>query len=242
MLCNHDTDFFLETITAAQGRRYNVLPPDTEPLVGRNISRDDVAGFFNALKLNEQHTAIVRLVNTYQVADHEMIIEHTGFKFKKFKKVIDECIMCGLVYENNIETEFMDMQKEYYWYLIDTGGIYVLETVKEKYRVIPFTSSLGDKYKLYLKSRFLFDNRGNVKFSSLDCCETRKGKTYRVELMESASAKNYAEYKNTIFLVNLETLKLLNISEEAKLIARRLDSNGNCFYDVSSKNFIELEY
>jgi|GEM_PF-6324058 len=243
MLCNHDTDFFLDSITTAQGRRYNVLPPDSgvEPLVGRNISRDDVAGFFNALKLNDQHTAAVKFINTYQIADHEMLIEHMEMNFKKFKRLIDECIAHGLVYENIIVTEFTGIEKEYHWYLIDTGGIYVLESLKERYKILPFTTCLEEKYKIYLKAQFLFDNNEFVKFKNMDHCETRNGKTYRVELIEEVHMKSADDYKNTIFIVNLETLKKLNISELVKTMAKNLAGSGNKFYDVSSKNFIDLD-
>ncbi|NPV73335.1 MAG: hypothetical protein HPY89_06000 [Pelotomaculum sp.] len=242
MLCNHDTDFFLETITAVKGRRYNVMPPETEPIVGRNISRDDVAGFFNALKLNEQHVDLVKFVNKYQVADRDMIIEYMDLKFKKYKEIIEESVMHGLVYENIVKNEFNGWQKDYYWYFIDTGGIYVLESLKEKYKALPFTTGLGDKYKTYLKAQFLFENREYLKFKDIACCETKKGKIYRIELIENVSEKNIAEYKNTIFLVNLEALKLLNISEEVKSIAVKLNSSGNSFYDVSSKNFVNIDY
>ena len=242
MLCNHDTDVFLLTVTAAQGRRYNILPPDhgLEPLIGRNISRDDVAGFFNALKLNEQHADLVKFVNKYQMADRDMIIEHTNLKFKKYKEIIDESVLHGLVYENIIKSEFNGRQRDYYWYFIDTGGVYVLESLKEKCKTFPFTAGLDEKYKTYLKSQFLFDNRDFVEFKSHDHCETKKGETYRLELIEDVSMKTVREYKNTIFLVNLETLKLLNISEEVKSIATQMNGLGNSFYDISSKNFIEL--
>jgi hypothetical protein len=242
MLCNHDTDFFVETITAIQGRRYNILPPDSgvEPLIGRNISRDDVAGFFNALKLNKWHIDIIKFINTYQVADRDMIIEYTGLKFKRYKEIIEESIVHGLIYENIFKTGFDATQKEYYWYFIDTGGIYVLESLKDKYKMLPFTTELDEKYKIYIKSQFLFENRDSVRFKNNDHCETKNGKTYQIELIENVSMKNLTDYKNTIFLVNLETLKLLNISEEVKSIAARLNNSGNSFYDISSKNFIDL--
>ncbi len=242
MLCNHDTDLFIESMLTAQGRRYNVLPPDSgvEPLIGRNISRDDVAGFFHAFKLNEQHIDIVKFINAYQLADRDMIIEYTGLKFKRYKEIIEESIITGLIYENVIKTEFMAVQKEYYWYFIDTGGVYVLEQAREKYMMLPFTTPIAAKYKIYRKSQFLFDKRDFLIFKNLDYCEAKNRKTYKIEFIENVSMKNLKEYKNTIFLVNLETLKLMNINEEVKSIAVQLNTSGNNFYDINSKNFIEF--
>ena len=80
-LCNHDTDCFLEAIISVQGWRYNIPPdPDTEVIVSRNISKDDVAGFFKALVLSEEHKAVLTCVNNYLVTDTDMIVAHTEIK------------------------------------------------------------------------------------------------------------------------------------------------------------------
>ena len=41
--------------------------------------------------------------------------------------------------------------------MVDTGGVYILDEIGEKYNSIPFTLSVEEKYKRYVKARFIFN-------------------------------------------------------------------------------------
>ncbi|SHF26404.1 hypothetical protein SAMN02745133_02208 [Desulforamulus putei DSM 12395] len=235
MLCNYDTDYFMESIESTQGRRYNI--GFEEPLIGRNISKDDVAGYFKTLMLTKEHESILRFINYFQIADKDMIIPGIGIKFNKFKRLIEDCVITGLVYENRIKTE----EKEYFWYMVDTGGVYALEDMGEKYNSLPFTLSLEQKYKQYLKAQFVFDVQ--ELFAMIGCYkvkENQKGQVYNIELLEDVRVSEIPNYRFTIFLVNIKTLDALNINKYAKDLAKQLDCNGNKFYDISKKQFLDI--
>ncbi len=243
LLCNYETGFFLELIETESGRRYNILPPDSgmEPLVGRNISRDDVAGFFRSLILNEDHISLLKLVNHYTILEFDAIKSFLGFKFKECKKRIEECILTGLIFENHIKLEDV----EYFWYMVDTGGVYTLEEMdmKAEYNHMPFTTGLDQKYKQYLKSKFLIDNYDLYTFRSNTQITDKTGKTYGVVHLEDVKWSQMNEYDNTIFLVNLYVLEKLQINNIIlKDLARVLNKKNNSFYDIAGKTFLEIRY
>lgn len=243
LLCNYETDYFLESITAVSGRRYNILPPDTgaEPLVGRNISRDDVAGFFRTLILNENHISVLKLVNQYTILEFDAIKSFLGLKFKECKKRLEECILTGLIYENRIRTE----DAEYFWYMMDTGGVYALDdmNMKAEYNHLPFTTGLDQKYKLYMKSQFLIDNSDLYTFQINTRATDKKGKSYGIVHLEDVKCSQINEYDDTIFIVNLDVLEKLRINDLIfKELARVLSRKNNIFYDLAGKNFLEIRY
>lgn len=235
MLCNYDTDYFMESIESIQGRRYNI--GFEEPFVGRNISKDDVAGYFKTLTLAEEHKSILQFINWFQIADTDMIISYIGIKFSQFLKLKEICLLTGLIFENRIKTK----DKEFIWYMIDTGGVYALEDMGEKYNSLPFTLSLEQKYKHYLKAQFVFDIQ--ELFDMIGCYkvkENQNGQVYNVELLEDVRLSEIPNYRFTIFLVNRKTLDVLNINKYAKDLAKQLNCNGNKFYDISNKQFLEI--
>lgn len=242
LLCNYETNYFLESIKSFEGQRYNILPPDSKdkvkPLIGRNISKDDVAGFFRTLMLTENHILILKLVNKYQIVEFSVIKSLMDYKFKECKKYIKECILTGLIYENKLTLD----DKEYYWYLVDTGGVYALEDLNIEYKSLPFTTDIEHKYKHYLKSQFLIDNKELYTFKNFDCVIDNKGNKYRLEHMEDVLWQKTDEYKNTIFIVNLAILDKLNINELIfKDLALKLNKNNNYFYDMAEKSFLTLK-
>lgn len=259
MLCNYDTDYFLESILSAEGRRYNILSPlspekatennsknddeknkkaknKIEPLIGRNISNDDVAGFFKTLTLIENHKSILQFVNWFQIADSEMIVYYTGMNINQFKKIRETCILTGLLFENRIKTE----AKEYFWYMVDTGGVYALEDMGSKYNPLPFTLSLEQKYKYYLKAQFVFDMLDYFSMTDRYKIKDQNGQIYNIELLEDVKQSKITEYKNTVFLINREVLDFLNINKYAKSLAKQLNCNGNKFWDINEKHFLNI--
>ena len=234
MLCNYDTDYFLESIVSIQGRRYNI--GFEEPLIGRNISKDDVAGYFKTAILTEDHKSILQFINWFQIADAFMITSWLGLKYNTFRKEVELCIMCGLIFENRIKTE----AKEYFWYMVDTGGVYALEDMGSKCNPLPFTLSLEQKYKYYLKAQFVFDVLDY--FSMTDCYKIKdsNGRIYNIELLEDVKQSKVTEYKNTIFLINREVLDFLEINKYAKSLAKQLNCNGNKFWDINKKQFLNI--
>lgn len=235
MLCNYDTDYFLESVEAIQGRRYN-SPAGPDPLIGRNISKDDVAGFFKTLTLTEEDKSILKVVNQFQIADTEMIISGTGIKFNKFKKAKELCILTGLIFENHIKTE----KGEYFWYMVDTGGVYALDDMGEKYNQLPFTLSLEEKYKLYLKANFVFTVSGYFSMIDYYKVKDRSGQVYNIELLEDVKVSAIPNYKYTIFLLNRKTLDALNIEKPVKNLAKQLNCNRNKFFDIYRKEFLNI--
>ncbi|WP_333870959.1 hypothetical protein [Desulforamulus putei] len=234
MLCNYDTDYFIESIESIQGRRYNI--GFEEPFVGRNISKDDVGGYFKALTLTEEHKSILQFINWLQIVDSDMIIVYTGMKINQFRRLREICILTGLIFENRIKTE----GKEYFWYMVDSGGVYALEDMGVKYNALPFTMSLEQKYKYYLKAQFVFSVLEH--FTMIGCYKVKnqQGQVYNIELLEDVRLSEIPNYKSTIFLVNRKTLDVLNINKYAKDLAKQLNYNGNKFYDISSKQFLEI--
>jgi len=243
VLCNYETEYFLRSITATQGRRYNMLPADggIEPLVGRNISRDDVAGFFRTMILNEKHIKILKLVNQYTILEFSSIRPFLGYKFKECKKIITECIITGLIYENHVKLE----EEEYFWYMVDTGGVYALDdmNMKAEYNHVPFTTGLDQKYKQYVKSQFLIDNYDLYTFQSIDQVMDKKGKSYRLIHLEDVKLSQMKKYNNVIFIVNLDVLEKLKINDLVlKDVAQVLSENeNNIFYDMAGKSFLEIK-
>ena len=239
MLCNdsYDSDCFLESIISVQGWRYNV-PPDseTEVLFGRNISKDDVAGYFKALVLSDEHKSILTCVNNYLVADTDMIVAHTEIKFKQFKKIKEICIKTGLIFENKIKTN----EKEHLWYLIDTGGVYALEEMEQKYNNLPFTLSLEQKYKQYLKSLFAYQVANHYELVGMNSIKDKYGHVYIIELIEEVRISKIGEYDKTVFLVNMDTINKLGINKYVRDIAKELNKNQNMFYDISGKKFLKI--
>lgn len=240
LLCNYETEYFLDSITTVSGRRYNILPPDTgvEPLVGRNISRDDVAGFYRTFTLNEIHTSILKLVNQYTILEFDAIKSILGFKFKECKKRLEKCILTGLIYENRIRTE----DAEYFWYMVDTGGVYALDdmNMRAEHNHLPFTTGLDQKYKLYVKSQFLFDNSDLYTARTNTQVDDKKGKSYEIVHLEDVNWQWMNEYDNTIFIVNLDILEKLQVNDLILGLARELNKKNNNFYDMAGKNFLQI--
>ena len=237
MLCNHDTDCFLESIIAVQGWRYNIPPdPETEVKVGRNISKDDVSGFFKALILSDEHKSVLTCVNNLLIADTDIIMSYSGIKFKQFKKLKETCIQTGLIFENKIKTE----EKDYLWYMVDTGGIHALEDMGQKYNSIPFTLSLEKKYKLYIKSLFVYLVANHYELVAHYSIKDKYGNLYIIELIEEFKTSKLKEYNKTIFIINMDTIKKLGIESYVKDIAKKLNNNDNMFYDISGKKFLKI--
>jgi len=236
LLCNYETDYFLESITTKQGRRYN---SQTKPLVARNISKDDVAGFFRSLLLDENHISILKLINKFTILDFDSIKPFLGYKFKECKKRIEECILTGLIFENHIKLDDV----EYFWYMVDTGGLYVLDDMdmKSEYNHMPFTAGLDQKYKQYVKSRFLIDNYDLYTFRSNSQVTDKKGKSYGLIHLEEVRWSQLNKYDNTIFIVNLDVLENLRINDLLlKDVARVLSKRENTFYNIAQKSFLEI--
>ncbi|MBM7854917.1 hypothetical protein JOC37_001297 [Desulfohalotomaculum tongense] len=233
MLCNYDSDYFLESIESIEGRRYSNIK---KPLVNRNISKDDVAGFFRIFALAEEHKSVLKIINQFQIADTDMIISGTGLKFNRFKKIKEFCIITGLIFENHIKTE----DREYFWYMVDTGGVYALDDMGEKYNSLPFTLSLEQKYKLYLKANFVFTVSGYFTMIGHYKVKDRNGQVYNIELLEDVKVSKIPNYRSTIFLVNRKTLDALNINKYAKNLAKQLNGNENKFFDVNQKQFLNI--
>ncbi len=238
LLCNYETHYFLESITMKQGRRYN---SQIKPLVARNISKDDVAGFFRSLLLDENHISILKLINKFTILDFDSIKPFLGYKFKECKKRIEECILTGLIFENHIKLDDV----EYFWYMVDTGGLYVLDDMdmKSEYNHIPFTAGLDQKYKQYVKSRFLIDNCDLYTFRSNNQVTDKKGKSYGLIHLEEVRWSQLNKYDNTIFIVNLDVLENLRINDLLlKDVARVLSKRENTFYDIAQKSFLDIRY
>ena len=61
-----------------------------------------------------------------------------------------------------------------------------------------------------------------------------------IELLENVKTSQTSNYKSTIFLVNREILKKLNMDSCAKDLAKLLNHSENKFFDVSNESFLEI--
>lgn len=153
---NYETMYICSQINEVIGKRYNVLPEDEEPEVKGVYTKETVAGFFRAWKLNELHFGILNVVNSLRVADINQIMHEVGISEDECKEIIDRCVVLGLLCENKII--FKD-NSVVTLYIVDTGGIFALEEAGETYKKLNYTSSIDKKYNIYRKNIFLVTNK-----------------------------------------------------------------------------------
>ena len=132
---------------------------------------------------------------------------------------------------------------EYFWYMVDSGGVYVLDdmNMKAEYNHLPITTGLDQKYKLYVKSQFLISNSDLYTFQINTRVTDKKGKSFGLVHLEDVKWSIMKEYDNTIFIVNLNILEKLQINDLIlKDLARELNKNNNTFYDIAERKFLKL--
>jgi len=232
MELNYETKWFIDNTDNYTGTSYSNVE---EPLVARSISREDVARFYRNQLLAEEHKSFIKMVNDFMVVDYKMA-NNLGIleTFHKHFKISDDCIKTGMIFREYLRVG----AREYYWHLIDTGGVYALEEMGFKYNKMPFTANLSEKYKQYRKSKFIVDEIERYDFIDATTVIKRgDSAVYRVELLEEVGNRNNGGYGNTIFLLDLRLTAELGLEGQATNTMAALNNNGNKFYDTENNFF-----
>lgn len=255
---DYETNHFLNNIRSVTGRRYNIpgpiallqnqeqqegeennekKPNEENILISRNLSKDDVSGWFKTVHLSEDHIKLLEFVNSYKVTDLNMGIPFLNFKKKKeqFFNLVDECVLTGLIYEIYIKSN----SKKYYLYMVDTGGIYTLEELGVEHYKVPYTIPLKEKYKIWRTADLCYDVMNDYIITGhyeLKCLKT--GERYKAALLEDIDEPKIETCQEpAIFLVNTTLLEELKLTPAAENIVKKLKDTNNkhLFYDLDKR-------
>lgn len=155
---NYETIHICGQISKVIGRRYNIRPDleqDMEPEVKGYLYKETVAGFFRAWKLNEMHLEIIKIVNEMRIAEKTMVVKRAGAEGEEITKLINECVVMGLLCENHV---VFKNDTSILLYLVDTGGIFAFEEAEIPYRKLSYTTGMDKRINIYRKNIFLTEN------------------------------------------------------------------------------------
>lgn len=226
---NYETKYLCSQIERVIGRRYNIRPdlqPDVMPEVTGYMYRETITGFFRAWKINEIHFRIMNIVNELRIADNEIILKNTGMEKDEFQKYLYQCVVYGLLCENNI---FFKNGKKLHLYMVDTGGIFALEEAGKNYIKIPYTIGIDERLNIYRKNIALSE-KGVI-----------TGETAKIVFLEKTIGSNIE--KNSIVLMDSEIAEELGAKSDLDMLLKQVVVPYNLrVFDISSKTFIDNIY
>lgn len=223
---NFEIIYICKGIRRPKGARYNSHPNPAQdwPVkeVGHVYTRETVAGFFRMLKLNELHFRILNIVNSFQILGKEELYQCSMFSETKFSEILEDCMKYGLICENIIP--FLD-GSEIRFYLVDTGGIFVLEEVGTPYNKLEYTTSIDGRINIFRKNQFLAAD-SNFKAS-------------KVYFLEQIIGNPVEKYQNAVLIYESEIAEKIDIKDA---IAKELEKYQNHLnikiYDLTKKSFV----
>ncbi|MTI82389.1 MAG: hypothetical protein FH756_00510 [Firmicutes bacterium] len=226
---NYETLYLCGKFEKVIGRRYNIRPDldeGIEPEVKGYVYKETMAGFFRAWKLNEIHLGLTSLVNEMQVAEKKQIIKKTGLDESECLKIIETCVIMGLLYENRIL--FKD-EDEIHLYMVDTGGIFAFEEAGIQYKKLAYTTNIEQRLKMYRKNIFLVENNMAEK------------EAVNIHFFEDTPGMPDNEKHNgTILLVDMEIAEKLGIQKLIDDELKRIVNNHKAkIYDLATKKYLD---
>jgi len=199
-----------------------------EPEVKGYVYKETMAGFFRAWALNEIHLGLTAKVNEMLVAERSQIIKKVGLDEKECLKIIDECVVMGLLCENRIL--FKD-EDDIYLYMIDTGGIFALEESGTPYNKVNFTISLDQRLKIYRKNIYLVENNlSEIKSANLHLFEDILG------------LPQHEKFIGATLLVDMSIATKIGITGQVTAEINRIVKQNNAkIYDTAKKKYIDIK-
>lgn len=155
---DYETEYLCGQLEWVRGRRYNIRPDldeDMEPEVKGYLYKETATGFFRAWVLNEMHLGVTKIVNDLRVAEKGQIIKKTGLQEEECLRLIEECVVMGLLCENKV---IFKNGENLLLYLVDTGGIFALEEAGIPYLKVNYTMGIDQRLKIYRRNIFLVEN------------------------------------------------------------------------------------
>ncbi|MCL6639563.1 MAG: hypothetical protein K6T80_07810 [Firmicutes bacterium] len=196
-----------------------------EPEVKGYLYKETVAGFFRAWKLNEMHLGIVRAVNEMRIAGREMIIKKTGVESAECARLLEECVVTGLLCENLV---ILKNDSGILLYMVDTGGIFALEEAGLAYRRVSYTAGMDERISIYRKNIYLAENG------------LAEGEAANVFFYEKITSSQIDEkLRGATVLVDMRIAGEINIAGE---VEKELDSLRKKFgariYDIGNRKWL----
>lgn len=155
---NYETEYLCNQLDWVRGRRYNIRPDldeNVEPEVKGYLNKETIIGFFRAWVLNEMHLGVTKAVNDLRVAEKGQIIKKTGLPDEECLRLIEECVVMGLLCENKV---IFKNGENILLYIVDTGGIFALEEAGIQYFKINYTMGIDQRLKIYRRNIFIVEN------------------------------------------------------------------------------------
>jgi len=226
---NFETIYYCQQLTGVKSRRYNIRPDldeGMEPEVKGYVYKETMAGFFRAWKLNEIHLGLAAKVNEMLVAEINQIIKKTGVEKNECLKILEECVVMGLLSENKLS--FKD-EDDIHLYMVDTGGMFAFEEAGIPYNKVKFTISIDQRLKIYRRNIFLVENNMTEKeAANLRFFEDTLGKP------------NNEKYSRATLLVDMKIADKLGVKEYVYDEFKRIANNNNVkIYDLSAKKYLD---
>ncbi|MCL6558057.1 MAG: hypothetical protein K6U74_04495 [Firmicutes bacterium] len=180
--------------------------------------------------LDEMHFEVLNVLNKLQVADKQQIVKRTGFSNETLSKLLYECVAYGIACENIIQ---MNDGKKIELYIVDTGGIFALKESGINYRVLPYTSSIDERLKIYRRNIFLTNS------------ETRGGNNTVKFLEEFANPEDFTiTSPGVVLLFDSGICRRAGVTEEVEKIAAAIkEKNPSAtFYDLAEEKIFSKRY
>ena len=232
LIRDYESLYYCNQLTKVEGRRYNIRPEikDEEEMKPENngwrcIQKENTAGFFRAWKLNEMHMGITKIVNEMLVAEKTQVNRKIGFNEIELEKLLDECVIMGLLCENKII--FKD-EENIQLYMVDTGGIFAFEEAGIHYNKINYTISFNQRLKIYRKNIFLQKNSTKEESVKLYFFE---------ELLEMPQD---IKYQGATFLVDMKIAEKLGLTKHVSVALKNIVTQYRAkIFDTGVKEYID---
>lgn len=225
---NYETIYICGQIKAVIGRRYNIRPDldeNTKPELSGLLYPEVTAGLFRAMVLDEMHYDILKKLNELQVADIKQISQATEIKTEILTRLLYECVVYGLACENLIQIADGSTITLYF---VDTGGIFALKDGGLNYKVLPFTTCIDERLRIYRKNIFFMNS-----------AKDRKEKTVKF-LEEFTNPEEFAlTISEVVLLFDSEISLRAEVAEEVGKICTAIKKKNlfTKFYNLAKKDY-----
>lgn len=226
---NFETVYMLSQLRKVIGRRYNIRPDldsDVVPEITGYVIKETTTGLFRAWKLNEMHLGITIEVNKLQVAERSQIIKKTGLGKKQCLSLIEECVVLGMLCENNI---IFNNDESIMLYKVDTGGIFALEEAGIQYQQIKYTMGIDQELKIYRRNIFLVENA------------ISEDKALNLHFLEDIVKLPLPQsHQGATLLVDLDIVEKMGEKEEVRRIFQTIAMGYNMkIYDLAARDWVK---